>query len=80
MIQFLRLAVGLATALGVMHKRELIHKDVKPHNVLVNPATSQVRLMGFGSLRVFRASARRPNLPSSSRAPWPTWRPNRPDG
>src|ERR1700678_2058998 len=46
--QFLRLACGLAAALGGLHKRELIHKDVKPHNVLVNPATGQVRLMGFG--------------------------------
>jgi serine/threonine protein kinase len=45
--QFLRLAVGLATALGGLHRRELIHKDVKPTNVLVNPATGQVRLMGF---------------------------------
>jgi len=47
MTQFLRLAVGLATALGGLHKKELIHKDVKPANVLVNPATGQVRLMGF---------------------------------
>src|SRR6266581_4609016 len=48
MTQFLRLAVGLATALSGLHKSELIHKDVKPANVLVNPATGQVRLMGFG--------------------------------
>jgi serine/threonine protein kinase len=47
-IQFLRLAFGLATAVGGLHKRELIHKDVKPTNVLVNPVTRQVRLMGFG--------------------------------
>jgi serine/threonine protein kinase len=47
MTQFLRLAVGLATALGGLHRRELIHKDVKPTNVLVNPATGQLRLMGF---------------------------------
>ena len=46
--QFLRLAVGLATALGGLHKRELIHKDVRPTNVLANSATGQVRLMGFG--------------------------------
>src|SRR5712692_6650169 len=46
--QFLRLAFGLATALGGLHKRELIHKDVKPANVLVDPATGQIRLMGFG--------------------------------
>ena len=47
MTQFLRLAVGLATALGGLHRREPIHKEVKPTNVLVNPATGQVRLMGF---------------------------------
>jgi serine/threonine protein kinase len=44
---FLGLAIGLATALSGLHQRELIHKDVKPANVLVNPATGQVRRMGF---------------------------------
>src|ERR1700691_6055756 len=48
MTWFLRLAVGIATALSGVHKRELIHKDVKPANILVNSATGEVRLMGFG--------------------------------
>ena len=48
MTRFLRFAVGTAAALGGLHKKELIHKDVKPANVLVNTATGQVRLMGFG--------------------------------
>src|SRR5882672_9387410 len=48
MTQFLSVAVGLTTALAGLHKRELIHKDVKPSNVLVNSATGQVRLIGFG--------------------------------
>src|SRR5262244_3163083 len=48
MTRFLRLAVSLAAALNGMHKRNLIHKDVKPANVLVDPRTGQVRLMGFG--------------------------------
>ena len=46
--QFLRFAIGLATALGGLHGRRLIHKDVKPANVLVNPATGQIRLTAFG--------------------------------
>src|SRR5215468_12285919 len=46
--QFLRLAVRLAAALTGLHKRNFIHKDVKPANVLVDPRTGQVRLMGFG--------------------------------
>lgn len=44
----LRIAVGLATALNGFHKRGLIHKDVKPTNVLFDSATGEVRLMGFG--------------------------------
>jgi serine/threonine protein kinase len=45
--RFLRFAIGLATALSGLHKKELIHKDVRPSNVLVDRA-GQVRLMGFG--------------------------------
>src|SRR6516162_4116258 len=46
--RFLRLAVALAAALGRLHERGLIHKDIKPANVLVNSATGQVWLTGFG--------------------------------
>src|SRR5690349_15450252 len=48
MTRFLRFAVGTADALSGLHEKGLIHKDVKPANVLVNPATGQARLMGFG--------------------------------
>ena len=46
--RFLRLAVALSAALGQLHGRGLIHKDIKPANVLVDPATGQVWLTGFG--------------------------------
>src|SRR5580698_8048267 len=46
--RFLCLAIGIAAALSKVHIRGLIHKDVKPANVLVNSATGAVRLMGFG--------------------------------
>jgi PAS domain S-box-containing protein len=45
---FLRLAVGLSAALGQLHERGLVHKDIKPTNILVNSATGQVWLTGFG--------------------------------
>jgi predicted ATPase len=46
--RFLRLAIALTTALGRLHERGLIHKDLKPANVLVKARTGQVWLMGFG--------------------------------
>ena len=45
---FLRVAVGLATALSGLHKKGLIHKDVKPANILFDSTTGEVRLVGFG--------------------------------
>src|SRR5262249_37396407 len=45
---FLRIAIGLAVALGRLHARGLIHKDIKPAHILVNPATGEVWLTGFG--------------------------------
>ena len=46
--RFLRFATGLSAALRKLHERGLIHKDIKPANVLVNSATGQVWLTGFG--------------------------------
>jgi predicted ATPase/signal transduction histidine kinase len=46
--QFLRLAVAISVALGRLHGRGLIHKDIKPANILVNSATGEVWLTGFG--------------------------------
>jgi PAS domain S-box-containing protein len=46
--KFLRFATGLSAALRQLHERRLIHKDIKPANVLVDSATGQVWLTGFG--------------------------------
>src|SRR5215468_4784619 len=46
--RFLRLAVALSAALGRLHERGLVHKDIKPSNVLVNSASGQIWLTGFG--------------------------------
>ena len=45
---FLRFAIGMAAALARLHERGLIHKDIKPANILVNNATWAVWLTGFG--------------------------------
>jgi PAS domain S-box-containing protein len=46
--QFLRIAIPLAGALRHVHERGLIHKDIKPANILVNGATGAVTFTGFG--------------------------------
>jgi PAS domain S-box-containing protein len=61
--QFLAFAVGLATALGGLHERKLIHKDVKPANVLANSATGQIRLLGFGIASHLRREHPAPEFP-----------------
>jgi predicted ATPase/signal transduction histidine kinase len=45
--RLLRIAIGLTAALGQVHRRGLIHKDIKPANVLVDDG-GKVWLTGFG--------------------------------
>src|SRR5882672_289557 len=45
---FLHLAISLSVAIGRLHDRGLIHKDIKPANILANLASGQVWLTGFG--------------------------------
>jgi predicted ATPase/HPt (histidine-containing phosphotransfer) domain-containing protein len=45
---FLTVAIGIARGLEWIHSRGVIHKDVTPRNVLLNPATRQVKIIDFG--------------------------------
>jgi serine/threonine protein kinase len=57
-LQFLRIAIPLAGALRRVHERGLIHKDIKPANILMDAASGGVWLTGFG--RMAGADPRRP--------------------
>ena len=67
-------------SLGRLHGRGLVHKDIKPANVLVDSETGNVWLTGFGIALESRACANRPTLPRSWWAPLPTWRRSRRGG
>jgi len=81
--RFLRLAVALSAALGRLHERGLVHKDIKPSNVLVNSPTGQVWLTGFGIASRLPRERQSPDPPEfiagtlASMAPEQTGRMNR---
>ncbi len=46
--QFLRIAVQVANTLSAIHAADVIHKDIKPQNIIVNRRTAEVRITDFG--------------------------------
>src|SRR6516165_6293481 len=63
--RFLHLAIAISLALGRLHQRGLVHKDVKPANILFNEATSEVRLTGFGIASRFARERQSPHPPET---------------
>ncbi|MEH2203787.1 MAG: protein kinase [Nostoc sp.] len=45
--EFLLLAIALCDALDILIHHRIIHKDIKPANVLINPETKEVKLIDF---------------------------------
>ena len=45
---FLRLAIALTDILGKIHAANIIHKDISPGNIVLNPDTGVVKLIDFG--------------------------------
>jgi PAS domain S-box-containing protein len=48
LLSAMRLAISLSSTLGALHQQGIVHKDIKPANILVNSATGQSWLTGFG--------------------------------
>jgi PAS domain S-box-containing protein len=62
---FLGLAIGIASALAKVHQSGLVHRDVKPANILTNPDCGEVRLTGFGLASRLTRERQRPEPPES---------------
>ncbi|SCK08414.1 Predicted ATPase [Variovorax sp. HW608] len=62
---FLRAAIGMAVTLGRVHAQGLIHKDVKPDHFLIDLATGEGWLTGFGIASRLTRERQAPDLPET---------------
>ncbi|MEH2060244.1 MAG: AAA family ATPase [Nostoc sp.] len=47
-IPFLKIAIEITSKLAQIHTHHIVHKDIKPQNILVNLETNQVKIADFG--------------------------------
>ncbi|MEH2119174.1 ATP-binding sensor histidine kinase [Nostoc sp.] len=45
--EFLQIAIALCNILDILYCDRIIHKDIKPANILINPETKQIKLIDF---------------------------------
>ncbi|MEG4231892.1 AAA family ATPase [Microcoleus sp. Pol11C3] len=46
--EFLSIAINITKALEQIHQHNIIHKDINPSNIIINPATGLVQIIDFG--------------------------------
>lgn len=44
---FLTIGIAITKALECLYENKIIHKDIKPKNILINPRTQQIKLIDF---------------------------------
>lgn len=62
---FLKFAIAITTTLGQIHQRHIMHKDINPSNIVLNPTTGQVKIIDFGISTVLsreKPTFRNPNV------------------
>ncbi|HEY9849343.1 MAG TPA: AAA family ATPase [Leptolyngbyaceae cyanobacterium] len=47
LLEFLEIAIKITETLHYIYQNRVIHKDIKPANILINPETKQVKLIDF---------------------------------
>ncbi|HLO86885.1 MAG TPA: AAA family ATPase [Nostocaceae cyanobacterium] len=45
--EFFPIAIAITEALDYLYQQKIIHKDIKPRNILINPETKQIKLIDF---------------------------------
>lgn len=52
--EFLEIASTIASAISVIHERDIVHKDINTSNIVRNPLTGQIKLIDFGISSMLR--------------------------
>ncbi|MEH2117156.1 AAA family ATPase [Nostoc sp.] len=47
-VPFLKIAIEITSTLAQIHSHHIVHKDIKPQNILVNLETNQIKIADFG--------------------------------
>ncbi|MEA5623715.1 AAA family ATPase [Nostoc sp. UHCC 0251] len=47
-VPFLKIAIEITSKLAQIHTHHIVHKDIKPQNILINLETNQVKIADFG--------------------------------
>jgi len=45
--EFFHIAIAIASTLEGLHRSRIIHKDIKPGNILINPSTLEIKIIDF---------------------------------
>ncbi|MBE9161614.1 AAA family ATPase [Tychonema sp. LEGE 06208] len=64
-LEFLHLAIQITDALAKIHQKNVIHKDINPSNIVLNPQTGQLKIIDFGLSTILsqeNPSLKSPNL------------------
>ncbi|MBP0021672.1 MAG: AAA family ATPase [Cyanobacteria bacterium SBLK] len=62
--QFLEIAIQLSNILHYLHQNRIIHKDIKPANILIHPETQQVKLIDFSISTLLSKETQSPQTPN----------------
>jgi predicted ATPase/signal transduction histidine kinase/tRNA A-37 threonylcarbamoyl transferase component Bud32 len=62
---FLDYALHISSALGHIHRQGVIHKDIKPQNIIANPKTGVVKIADFSISVAIEVEAVAPDSPNA---------------
>ncbi|NTW00087.1 MAG: serine/threonine protein kinase, partial [Oscillochloris sp.] len=62
---FLRLAIALGEAITILHTHGVIHKDIKPRNIITDVETNRIWLCDFGIASRLSQESQQANAPHS---------------